>query len=435
MIQIYTNPTFIAEKEYTFHVLFCEILGVEYTVHYDSSISNYVFVFSNGSKIEFKDSFFYSYSELQGYCAIENIPTKILVSTQLLNSEDLPIIYGEDFLKSTSEKEMFCGVDIIASSFFMLSRWEEIAIIERDLFGRFLEEQSLAVKHSFIRKPVVHLYVELFRELALKLGLTIPQQHSFVKTFTHDVDSMFKWLRFSNFLKTFAGDILKRKSLPTAKYSLSRFIAKNDPYDSFSELMNFSEIAKTKSIFYFLQTPENKKAFQTKRGKQILVEIKEGGHRVGAHFNHYLESQKQEILGDCNFFELLFNQKITLSRQHFLQMQMPQTMRLLESIGIEQDSTLYYRNSPGFRTGMCIEHSLFDCENRKAMQIRELPLVLMDVSLLNFSSIPEMQQCVDELIQTTKKYHGNFVCLWHNSSFDKYEWQQVISLYSHVLHV
>ena len=55
-ITIYTESKFLPEKQYTFHVIFHEILGIDYEL-FDTSVSQvYKIVFPMGNFIEIKDN-------------------------------------------------------------------------------------------------------------------------------------------------------------------------------------------------------------------------------------------------------------------------------------------------------------------------------------------------------------------------------------------
>ena len=67
---------------------------------------------------------------------------------------------------------------------------------------------------------------------------------------------------------------------------------------------------------------------------------------------------------------------------------------------------------------------------QKELTIKELPLCFMDVSLKDYSNLEQAQEDLVALLNITKQYNGNFVCLWHNSSFDSYEWDRYVSMYN-----
>jgi len=435
MIRIYTEPVFLPEKEYVFTVLFKEILGLDFTIHTSSVSRQYKIHLPDNATIEFRDAFFSGFSESVGYCSTDNIPKKITYLKDMLPQQDIPVLYGDASFNEINDQSLYCGVDIIAASFFMLSRWEETAIEERDSFGRFPERLSLAVKHGFIQTPLVHVYAELFKTMAAKLGTKIQVKRIFKKTLTHDVDFMYKWMNRGDFLKTLCGDLCKRGSVQSFKTSWAIRKQKKDPYDTFDKLMTMSEQYGVQSVFYFLLTARNIKALNQERGKQVLSDIMNRSHSFGIHFDAWTEGELPIIQKNISDFEHIVGSKISKSRQHFLKIQVPDTLRVLEQAGIYQDSSLYYRNNPGFRTGMCIEHTLFDFTQRKKLSIQELPLILMDVSLQKYTRVEDAQLAIHSLIETTKKYSGNFVCLWHNSSFDYHTWKIADELYSYIVEI
>lgn len=67
----------------------------------------------------------------------------------------ITIIYGEDkLIIDRNSKTIVCGIDIFASSFFMLTRWEEYVNKKRDNHNRFPASESLAYKFGFLNRPI-----------------------------------------------------------------------------------------------------------------------------------------------------------------------------------------------------------------------------------------------------------------------------------------
>jgi hypothetical protein len=96
---------------------------------------------------------------------------------------------------------------------------------------------------------------------------------------------------------------------------------------------------------------------------------------------------------------------------------------------MEWDSTLGYADKEGFRCGTCYEYSVFNFLTRKKLKLKEKPLIVMEESFVTYQPnvSPEyMKMKIENLIKKVKKYNGEFVFLWHNSSFsdnwEKYKW-------------
>ncbi|MCK9561390.1 MAG: hypothetical protein M0R02_01580 [Bacteroidales bacterium] len=433
MIHVYFHNSNVPEKSYVCKVILSEILGQTYTIHAAEQYSDYMFEFENGAKITFRDSFFSLYPEPYAYLCKQALPKLPLFYTDSQCPDKIPVLYGKPTVTQQSETSIKCDIDIIAAAFFMLSRWEESVLNTYDSEGRFLAKESYAYMYDLLKKPIVHIYAEFFRVLAQRMQVKIPIVHTFKKTITHDIDYFLKWNSPLDAIKTCVGDIVKRKSLKQCFHTIACFACKKDPYDTYSKLLDLSEKHGCISRFYLLFSKKNKQQFTSKYAQTVFSNIIKKGHELGVHYNHYTLDAINEMKRDTEYFEHVLQQKAVFSRQHFLRFQYPETFQALAICGIQQDSSLYYREILGFRTGMCIQHSVFDIHLRTVLTIQELPLLCMDVTLRNYPTVTQAEYELHELLHTTKQYQGNFVCLWHNSSFDEFEWKQYEYLYTKIL--
>ena len=99
------------------------------------------------------------------------------------------------------------------------------------------------------------------------------------------------------------------------------------------------------------------------------------------------------------------------------------------------DSTLTYPEKEGFRCGTCYGYSVFNILTRKKLKLKEMPLEVMEGSLVNYQNLPpeKAEKKITKLIDRVKKYNGSFVLLWHNSSFNFSVWNKYASLYKNIL--
>jgi len=92
---------------------------------------------------------------------------------------------------------------------------------------------------------------------------------------------------------------------------------------------------------------------------------------------------------------------------------------------------LGYADKEGFRCGVCYEYSVFDIISRKKLNLKEKPLVVMEGSLTTYQpniTPKEMEETIKKLTKKVKKYNGEFVFLWHNSSFGG-SWKKYEDIY------
>ena len=107
--------------------------------------------------------------------------------------------------------------------------------------------------------------------------------------------------------------------------------------------------------------------------------------------------------------------------QHYLRWSCPETWQYYEDAGLKYDTTLSFADHIGFRCGICYEYPVFNVITRKALQLRERPLLVMECSGLDKNymnlSTEDMLKRVLAIGAKCKKYYGDFVILWHNSRF------------------
>ena len=113
-----------------------------------------------------------------------------------------------------------------------------------------------------------------------------------------------------------------------------------------------------------------------------------------------------------------------------------QTPQLWEKYNLNYDSTLSFADKSGFRCGTSHEFTMFNLVTRKAMKLKQRPLVNMECTVI--ASRYEGLGYSDEAIERfkhfkkqTKKYGGTYTLLWHNSHFsneqDKSFYRQLIN--------
>jgi len=432
----------IKERKYIIDVLIGEFLGLDYQIKV-KNIENYEILLSNNNKIIIIDSFFYKYKTELSYLKKENIPANVeFVENKFTTEKNIPVIYGNNELK-VSEKEITCGIDIFASSFFMLTRWEEYVIEEKDVDFKFPDELSLAQKHNFHYRPVVNEYLEMLWNMLLKLDDKLKRKKQKYKAIiTHDVDFIARYDTLKKYIRAIGGDIILRKNPFLCFKTTFDFIAcklkfKKDPYDIFDFLMKISEENGLKSRFYFIpgELGEEDVRYDMSDNKvtEIINNIVSKGHIVGIH-GTYDGYNKQNVFKQ----ELSRLQKtypnIIEGRQHFLRFENPTTWQIWNDNNLKTDSTIGYSNDGGFRAGVCYEYPVFNILSRKKIDLLESPLIAMEVAVENSYTEPEnFYEKIIELSDIVKKYKGNFVLLWHNSNFNIYEWEKYAKYYMQIL--
>lgn len=438
MIKIIIPNNFLPERKYIINVIFDEFFGLKYSISI-SNTKNYNIYLENGNKIVIRDAFFTNMGNGLDYLDKKNIPREIIFfKNQFIVEKDIPVIYGNNEF-TIKEKRIICGIDIFASSFFMLTRWEEYVNLTRDVHNRFPANESLAYRNNFLKRPVVNEYIEMLWNMLEYLGCNQKRKEKkYELVLTHDVDNIFKWKTFNMFVKNIAGDIIKRKNIPLALNKMKEYFIKN-PYDMFDYLMDLSEEIGIKSHFFFMSGGtshfDNNYSIKQPFIRKIRRKIENREHRIGFHPSYNTYNNKNQWGKEYDDLSTQTLQEIKTGRQHFLRFEIPTTWQIWEENNMEWDSSLTYPEEEGFRCGICYEYSVFNILTRKNLKLKEIPLILMEVSMVNYQKLSTqlMQAKVNKLIDNVKKYDGKFVLLWHNSNFNSEIWKKYQDIYEKIL--
>ncbi len=429
-----------AERNYIIDIIFNEFLETDYKIE-TSNRDFYEIITSENKSIVIKDGFFEQFQEPLSYLKTCNIPQKICFSENQFTVEaDIPVIFGTPDVQIV-ENKIICGIDIFASSFFMLTRWEEYVIDTKDIHERVSDDLQYAVKHHIHERAVVNEYAEMLRNMLKFTGHVIENKHVYKPFLTHDIDFFARYDTFAKLIKALSGDVLKRKSIKEAFKSLKSYyqIKKGrlkDPYDTFDYLIQQSEKAGIKSIFYFIPSFNCESganySINNKKVKQTILKIVKNHHIVGVHVAYRSYKNSELFSKELNRFPGAV--EIVESRQHFLRIDNPLTWQMLEDADIKTDSSLGYSNHAGFRAGTCYEYSLFNILHRKKLKLKERPLIVMEQALKKeIKGKPEFFDKIIELKEIVNKYSGNFVVLWHNNNFNVNEWEGYSDIYEQLI--
>lgn len=447
------------EREYIFDIILSEFLGLDY-VFSQSDRKDIKLFDNNGSEIIISDYLFSKQGvNFQNEKSLPELPLKLWdVSKDLNNAKvvgkEIPVIFGNDpndsnFYKKNNNK-IEIGLDIFGSSFFMLTRYEELVKKDRDLLDRFQAKDSIAFQEDFLERPIINEYLDiLWTSIKYIWPRIIRRKKEFCTTLSHDVDNPFEHV-FSSFFqmsKSMAGDFFKRYSIkkatirPLSWYKANYIDIKFDQKNTFDFIMDTSEKNNLKSTFNFIADHSNKQrdgvySLDNKHILNLLKKINDRGHLIGMHgsFDSYnnIDQLKKEfnILKEtCK--ELEISQKYWGARQHYLRFDIPITLQYLNDIGLHYDESLGYADHSGFRCGVCYDYPAFNIVSRQKLNIIIRPLIVMECSVLDYDYMNlniQTGEAFNKMVyfkNICESYNGNFTLLWHNDRLVKTKERQL----------
>lgn len=439
MLTIYSAHSYKAERKYICDVLIKKFLGIEYSLQFQDR-SDWRIEGSNGRKLFLPDVFFQT--EGNKWLERDSLPKQPLAVWDTSRTDidcplvapEIPVIYG--WVPANPEITDILSVDILGSAFYLLSRYEEVVNKKLDGHSRFPAKVSLAFQENFLERPLVNEYLEIFWWYLKKLWPGLERKkRCFRMILSHDVDHPYKFSLGSpiKVAKYISNQIHHGYSslLWTSNAKKGNRREKADPFDKFGWLMDISEKKGLRSAFFFRGNRE-KRAYDPcyplwhPLVKKRMQEINDRGHEMGFHPGYYTFDNKSQWDKEFrNLKRYLPRQNIVGGRQHFLRFQVPYTWRIWENAGMQYDSTLSFADHAGFRCSTCYEFPVFDVVTRKAMNLFERPLIVMDKTICNPNYMGmkdyEAIDYVSRLKETTRLFNGDFTMLWHNSNLESSE--------------
>lgn len=447
MFQIKIRNTFKNEQVYALDVLLSEFLGLNFEVEtYDGDFieitrsGNYGGS-SHSAKLTLDASFFYKANQNwleHKFMPFLPLPTwtpgddGIKANLVLPN---IPILYGSPGLVNNNN-HIHLNLDIFGSAFFMLSRYEEVITKDRDEHGRFPAYLSHAYKNNYLNRPIIDEYVEILWACLSQLWPDLKRKHYQSKTFiTCDVDQPYDCTveTFSKLIKVCAGDLIKRRSLTEMLKRINCYlfnklgIYKFDRNYTFDFYMDICEQAGLKAAFYFL--PSSKEptngCYEIKDKKiiNLIKKIDARGHEIGIHgsYQTYQDKEKilqQKIIVEETLKKVGIKQKIRGNRQHYLRWDSAVTPDYLDAADFEYDTSGSYADHVGFRYGTCKKFSMWGWQNKKKLNLKQQPLIVMECSVTNHMGLEythDAFKVMQDLKQKCQLFRGTFALLWHNS--------------------
>lgn len=351
----------------------------------------------------------------------------------------LPLLYGEPTCE-LGQRHISLGADLFGGCLFMLTRYEEALIQGTDRHGRFPSRASIATQSGLNQRPLVNEYVEVLWSCLHRIWPRLNRsRRDFRMLVTCDVDNPLTcWAR--NPLKTIrrmSRAVIKERSIRTATAALQlhfqhrRKAYHHDPNMTFPWILDQCERAGVSATFYFIcghssSAYDGCYRLEEPFIRSLLKQIHKRGHQIGLHGSYESFRDRGQLADELSrlrkvLLEEGIDQPDIGARQHYLRWRTPDTARFLAEAGVAHDSTLGFADLAGFRCGTCYEYPLYDIKERRPLPLRERPLIVMEQSVISpiYMNLGHTAKAVTVMLhfkETCKRFHGDFVLLWHNSS-------------------
>jgi len=326
--------------------------------------------------------------------------------------------------KSFFKTEGDLPFDIFAASFYLLSRYEEYLPHQKDMYGRYSHENSLAFNENFLHLPLINIWLSNFKKILREKFPQLTIHHSqFTFLPTYDIDVAYSY-RNKGFVRN-AGGMLK--SMVNGQWSMVGDRIKvlrgklKDPYDSYEWMDKLHEQYNLQPRYFFLIPYKNsiydKNILPNKKELQQLIKQHASKYNIGIHPSWQSGDDPSLIKKEIKALENISGKKIISSRQHYIRFSLPQTFRYLIDAGIKEDFSMGYGSINGFRASVASPFYWYDLEEEKATDLLLYPFCYMEANSF-YEQKFSAAQSLSEMIQyynVVRSVNGTFISIWHNN--------------------
>lgn len=335
--------------------------------------------------------------------------------------------------------------DLLYNAFVHLSRIEEWRLEQE---GKNIK--SYASKHPLKDKQIwmIPIVNYLFNELESKIKkhhplVSFASYQKPVIEFSHDVDYLYKTLQLRikhtafniyNVIKLFSSFQFKR-SHEKVRSSLKFATSSSNYWQCFDRWKRVEENAQIKSVFYFYAGRSKRygltkwlidpsyEVIEDPRLVGKIRELRDSGNKIGIH-GSFFSAVHQDIFDDEKLrLEKCIGEQITKNRQHWLNYFESHTPYFHKRSGIKEDSSLGFNDIPGFRAGIASKYQPYDHISQQAFPFFEIPLVLMDSHLHDYSGFKSECDFLFKYQSVVKKYVVSVD--WHlRTIHPEYSWEK-----------
>lgn len=362
--------------------------------------------------------------------------TKPCFPLKTLPNSDIPFLYGDSTISRDEAGIIWVGADIIASAYYMLSRYEELINTKRDEHGRFCAKYSYLFNAGYGLRPLVDEYGEFIRKLLKQNGIPLHDNlNRFNKIWmTHDLDVPFKYYTFEKTIKQCIKNLLKITGHNDDRPLNSYFCKKNDPYYTYERLQNVDNYIMdncgkdTVTVIYFVIAGNGKKycSINSLKYLRLLKHLKDNGACMGIHLSYEVADNNSFIKKEVDRIKKkgIIEKNNVRSRNHYLRWIDTKDVFPMIKAGIQEDFTLGFHDCVGFRMGTCKSYYYIEPQKRLVTNLKVVPMQIMESTLssMNYMSLSK-QNAIEmsiKVIDEVYKHGGELNILFHNTIDESY---------------
>ncbi len=412
MLLVYT-PRITSRIIYVFKHVCTHILGLE--IKFTTKIEE--FIAHDGAK------FSYGKKQLGNELFIQS--TELLLE-QGLSDLVIKVQKWEDtkcFFNVSENSDL--PFDIFAASFYLLSRYEEYLPHVKDDYGRFPSSESLAYKKGFLKEPVIDNWAIKFRSVLRERFEYLDFKERKFETVT--VISVSHVFNFKNkgFLRSWMGTLMDLGKFKFRRVS-DRFKVllnlKKDPYNVFDDLIFYVKKHKTQLVFMFQLSDYNsydKNINYNRQNYSTVIKYVADYCKVGLRLGYFAVQELNILKKEKKRFENIIHAPLQNVINPKYNLLLPQHYNYLNELEVQNDYSMGFPESIGFRAGTCSSFLFYDINMEVTTPLMVHPYVF-HTQLCHTGDPGDIENILDGLLKEVKMVNGTFRAVFKNRDFSEY---------------
>jgi hypothetical protein len=396
--------------EYVFELFFKEIFSMEYALTSDKSM----FEKAAGAKMIYGE---------ERFCDAIFVQAHTLLFESSITPQRIEKIEEKDCVGLFESKDSDFTIEIFASAFYLVSRYEEYLPHHVDQYKRYGASNSIAYHFRFLRKPMINYYADALKYIIEAKYTDVKINYKkFQYIPTYDIDHVTKYQGKGIFrnLGGLAKSLITFKGKDFIERTKTVFFGQKDPYDVFASLDRLHKRYNLYPVYFLLFTRNITKidgsiSYKKQVFKDAIKRISDQ-YEVGIHPSFASTSQFKDLQREVEIYLNYTKKPLTRSRQHFLKVKMPEAYQNLIQLGVKEDHTMGYSSRPGFRASICQPFQWFDLSTNTPTELRIFPFAFMDATFKYYKQYKseKIRERLLDLYHETKRFGGVYITDFHN---------------------
>lgn len=315
------------------------------------------------------------------------------------------------------------GIDLVAATFLLLTRWEEWKWPNLDEFGCHREDASLAAKQGFRDRPILDEWATVLRAwLKQKKPDWQEVMPTYAVEFSHDIDVLRYYKHPGRIIRGVLRKAMKERMGIGSLKGMSEGVTAllnpgRDPCSTaFEALMSFSEGMGTRSTFFFMSSSPGKfddgYSIESRDFMNIRDQILSRGHQLGWHPGFEAAEDEQIFVSELMRIKRVIPEADFGVRHHFLRWRAGYSWKRLASFDISYDASVGYNYCLGFRASTSHRYMAYDLIADKPLPLEVRPLIVMDGPLQGAHT--SIEKTIGLFARRCQAVNGRLTILIHN---------------------